>query len=116
MTITYTKPRPSLTQIMNPQPKRHVRFAFVIVLLLMSTSTFAKRNFRVVGFFTALHDRAHITYVHEANKWLAAQAKRHHFAYDSTSNWDNLNSTFLSQYAVVIFLDTRPEKEEQRKA
>ncbi|HTF17708.1 MAG TPA: ThuA domain-containing protein [Chryseolinea sp.] len=89
-----------------------------IFLLVMATAfeSAAQRNFKVVGFFTALHDRAHITYVREANKWFAAQAKRYHFTYDSTSNWDNLNPGFLSQCAVVVFLDTRPEKPDQREA
>src|ERR1700730_7694610 len=40
----------------------------------------------------------------------------HHFQYDSTQNWDNLNDTFLSQYQVVIFLDTRPDSSIQRMA
>lgn len=92
-------------------------FAFGLMLIFMqSGNVSAQTNFKVVGFFTALHDRAHITYVHEANKWLSAQAARYHFTYDSTSNWDNLNATFLKNYQVVVFLDTRPEKPEQRDA
>jgi hypothetical protein len=87
-----------------------------MLLMLTAVQVSAQRNFKVIGFFTALHDRAHITYVHEANKWLATQAMNYHFSYDSTSNWDNLNQDFLSGYSVVIFLDTRPEKQEQREA
>ena len=94
-----------------------VRGVMILVLLMFTCmQATAQRSFKVVGFYTALHDRAHITFVHEANKWFAAQASRYHFSYDSTSNWDNLNSTFLSQYSVVVFLDTRPEKPEQREA
>ncbi len=40
----------------------------------------------------------------------------HHFTYDSTNNWNNLNEEFLSHYQVVIFLDTRPDVPAQRKA
>lgn len=91
--------------------------AIVCVIILTSTCpAYAKESFRVIGFFTAKHDRAHITYVHEANKWFAAQAGRYHFQYDSTSDWGNLNTEFLKQYAVVVFLDTRPEQPEQRAA
>jgi hypothetical protein len=75
-----------------------------------------KPRFNVVGFYTAKNDRAHISYVHEANKWFAKMAAKHGFAYDSTNNWDNLNTTFLSQYQVVLFLDTRPEDPAQRQA
>lgn len=90
-------------------------FLFIAGMLSIR-STQAQQTFSVVGFFTAKHDRAHITYVHEANKWFATQAARHHFTYDSTSNWDDLNETFLKQYQVVLFLDTRPENAAQRTA
>ena len=43
-------------------------------------------------------------------------AASYNFIYDSTNTWDNLNPAFLSQYPVVIFLDTRPEGAAQRKA
>jgi hypothetical protein len=89
--------------------------AFVFFALLPSQVS-AQNNFKVIGLFTEKNDRAHITYVHEANKWLAAQAASHGFTYDSTSNWDNMNAAFLKRYQVVMFLDTRPEKPEQREA
>jgi hypothetical protein len=43
-------------------------------------------------------------------------SRRHHFRYDSTQNWGNLNTAFLSRYQVVIFLDTRPDSSDQRMA
>jgi uncharacterized protein len=72
--------------------------------------------FRVVGFYTAKNDPAHISFVHEANSWFAKTATAHHFIYDSTSNWENLNAKFLSPYQLVIFLDTRPDSLNQRQA
>jgi hypothetical protein len=81
-------------------------------------ASFAQQTpaFRVIGFFTAKNDQAHISFVREANKWLLKTAKENNFAYDSTSNWTNLNKDFLSQYNVVVFLDTRPEDPLQREA
>lgn len=75
-----------------------------------------KTSFNVVAFYSAKNDRAHITFVHEANKWFSSISANHHFQYDSTSNWSNLNAEFLSKYQVVLFLDTRPELPEQREA
>lgn len=72
--------------------------------------------FKVIGFYTGRNDQAHISYVHEANKWFAAMAAQHHFSYDSTNNWNNMNDSFLSKYQVVLFLDTRPDVPEQREA
>jgi uncharacterized protein len=72
--------------------------------------------FKVIAFYTAKHDQAHISFVHEANKWFSKIAVENNFTYDSTRDWNNLNSTFLLQYKVVIFLDTRPDSLPQRKA
>lgn len=73
-------------------------------------------TFKLIAFYTAKNDRAHITYVHEANKWFPKIAAKYNFSYDSTDNWNNLNTEFLSKYQVVLFLDTRPETLEQRNA
>jgi hypothetical protein len=73
-------------------------------------------EFRAIAFFTAKNDRAHISFVHEANKWFYKMASQNNFTYDSTQDWSNLNDKFLSQYQVVIFLDTRPDSLPQRKA
>lgn len=73
-------------------------------------------KFRVIAFFTAKNDAAHISYVHEANRWLPTIARQYGFTYDSTQDWSNLNAKFLSRYQVVIFLDTRPDDPSQREA
>jgi len=73
-------------------------------------------NFKVIGFYTAKSDPAHISFVHEANKWFPHMGERYNFTYDSTDDWNNLNAAFLSHYQVVIFLDTRPEDSLQRLA
>lgn len=75
-----------------------------------------KTKFKVIAFYTAKNDQAHISFVHEANKWFPKIAQENHFVYDSTSNWNNLNAKFLADYQVVLFLDTRPETPEQREA
>ena len=71
--------------------------------------------FKVIAFFTAKNDRAHISFVHEANRWFPEMATLYNFSYDSTNNWSNLNEEFLSRYNVVIFLDTRPDSRTQRE-
>ncbi|HEU0227769.1 MAG TPA: ThuA domain-containing protein [Arachidicoccus soli] len=75
-----------------------------------------EKDFHVIAFYTGKNDLAHISFVHEANKWFPTMAKKYHFTYDSTNNWDHLNDTFLAHYQVVLFLDTRPEVPAQRAA
>ena len=97
-----------------------IRISFFVALYFHLTTLVIgqerKTVFNVIAFYTAKNDRAHISFVHEANRWFSLMSKQHKFKYDSTSDWKKLNSSFLSNYHLVIFLDTRPEKPEQRRA
>jgi hypothetical protein len=87
--------------------------------MTFSFSTFAQKTdsvFKVLGFYTGKSDLAHISFVREANFWFNQMAKQHHFVYDSTNDWGKLNRDTLSSYKVILFLDTRPEDPQQRKA
>jgi hypothetical protein len=72
--------------------------------------------FKIIAFYTAKNDLAHIDFVKEAHQWFRQQGEKYNFQYDSTNNWNNLNLPFLSQYKIVLFLDTRPEDSAQRAA
>ena len=89
---------------------------FTILVISKCPAQQDQPAFKIIAFFTAQHDRAHISFVHEANKWFPAMARIYHFRYDSTNNWNNLNDTFLARYDIVLFLDSRPEQPAQRKA
>ncbi|MEP7257916.1 MAG: ThuA domain-containing protein [Flavitalea sp.] len=93
--------------------------ALICIVSISFSGTMAQSGstkFKVIAFYTGREDQAHISFVKEASQWFPEIAERYHFGYDSTSNWDNLNSDFLAQYQVVIFLDTRPEGTAQRAA
>lgn len=86
-------------------------------ILIFFTASQGQRtpSFKVIAFYTAKNDAAHISFVHQANRWFPIAAAKYNFRYDSTNNWDNLNKEFLSGYQVVIFLDTRPNNVAQRE-
>jgi len=91
----------------------------ILILLFLTIAIYAQSKtpkFKVIAFYTGKSDLAHISFVNEANKWFTKTAVKNNFSYDSTSDWNKLNSEFLSKYQVVLFLDTRPEKLEQREA
>jgi hypothetical protein len=99
------------------------RFVRVIVFLAITSIASLKGPgqkhspaFKVIAFYTERNDLAHISFVHEANKWFPKMAAQYNFVYDSTNDWTKLNTAFLSQYQVVLFLDTRPDVPEQREA
>ncbi|HWY36071.1 MAG TPA: ThuA domain-containing protein, partial [Nitrosopumilaceae archaeon] len=102
--------------------KTHQAFITVMGICLICFQTLSGiaqnkiQDFRVIAFYTGRADLAHISFVHEANRWFPKMAAANHFTYDSTNNFNNLNEKFLSQYQVVIFLDTRPDSPAQRKA
>jgi hypothetical protein len=73
-------------------------------------------RFNVIAFFTGKEDQAHISFLHEAERWFPQMATQYAFRFDTTSNWHNLNAEFLSHYQVVVFLDTRPEDPAERAA
>ena len=92
-----------------------------IILLVSASSVLSlaqkdKKPFKVIAFFTAQHDLAHINFVHEAIPWFKAMGLRHDFVFDTTSHWENMEDEFLKRYQVIIFLDTRPEQTSQRSA
>lgn len=91
--------------------------AAAITLNLFSPVAYAESStFKAVAFYTGRNDRAHISFVNEARKWFPKMAREHHFSFESTTNWADLKPEFLKDVQVVIFLDTRPDKPEQRKA
>jgi hypothetical protein len=99
-------------------PIRVKIFAIVLLCLCIAGKSSAQKKprFNVIAFYTAKNDQAHISFVHEANKWFPLMAEKYNFGYDSTSNWSNLNEAYLAKYKVVIFLDTRTEDPAQRAA
>jgi len=89
---------------------------FTSALLVANFDVCNAAKFHVIAFYTGQNDLAHISYVHEANRWLPKIAAENDFTYEATTNWENLNDQFLARYQVVLFLDTRPEKPAQREA
>jgi hypothetical protein len=75
-----------------------------------------KPDFGVIAFYNPGDEQAHLSFVHEANRWFATMAEKHNFIYDSTGDWNLLNPENLSRYQVVLFLDARPDSARQRAA
>ena len=86
--------------------------SIVLVACLWASSAFAQAASATVQGDRVLHRQGgcrHISFVNEARPWFARMAAAHHFSFESTTNWDNLNLEFLRPFQVVVFLDTRPD-------
>lgn len=86
---------------------------FLLVLICVSFGSIGQKpsdqSFKVVAFYTAKHDLAHISFVDEAKKWFQQAGSKNNFEFTATSDWNNLNEKFLSDVKVVLFFDTRPD-------
>src|SRR5689334_6650556 len=69
-------------------------FAVLVCCFLVLAGWSQKNRFNVIGYYSGKHDAAHISFVHEANNWFFKMGEKYHFKYDSTNNWDNLNTEF----------------------
>ncbi|MDB5147224.1 MAG: Trehalose utilization, partial [Mucilaginibacter sp.] len=99
--------------------RKAAMFAIALCIAFFSLSSVnaqSNKKFKAIAFYTGRADLAHISFMHEANRWFPAMAKKYNFTYDSTNNWANMNPGFLAKYQVVIFLDTRADNPEQRAA
>lgn len=91
-------------------------FALLFCVSTVSAQDSNHKPFHVIAFFSNYHDLAHVSFVRDARKFFSDEAKEYNFTFDSTKDWNNLNARFLAKYQVILFLDSRPEKPEQRKA
>jgi len=92
-------------------------FIFTIIgLMCINLIVLAEMKPKVIAFYTAQNDQAHISFVHEANQWFSELSQKEEFTYTATNDWGQLNLENLSNYNLVLFLDTRPDSLPQRKA
>ena len=99
-----------------PNLKRLFNTLFLVIFVLLAQAGTPSKTFKVIAFYTAKNDQAHISFVHEANQWFSEISAKQRFSYVSTNDWSKLNSDTLSHYQVVIFLDTRPDVPDKRMA
>src|SRR5690349_14464469 len=71
-------------------------FVHLLFLRVDTMGQEVKASCKVISFYTAKNDAAHISFVHEANNWFPRAGATYGFSYDSTSDWNNLNEQFLS--------------------
>lgn len=70
--------------------------------------------FRILAFYTAKEDAAHISFVGEALPWFDSVGKANGFSFEATRDWSRLANLTKDSFQVLIFLDSRPEEATQR--
>jgi hypothetical protein len=80
-------------------------FTGLFFISLFTIVNAVEPKFKVLAFYNANWDDAHISYDHECNRWFPQIAEKYGFQYDSTKDWTLLNEENLKQYQVILFLD-----------
>ncbi|RYY23495.1 MAG: ThuA domain-containing protein [Chitinophagaceae bacterium] len=96
-----------------------VRLLLLILLCCGTKITFAQNSPdlpRVMAFFSAKHDHAHISFVAEANRWFDSLDRAGIISYDSVKDWSYLTETSTRNVNLLVFLDSRPPAGPARSA
>ncbi|HXB93523.1 MAG TPA: ThuA domain-containing protein, partial [Puia sp.] len=72
-----------------------------------------KPRFRALAFYSTTVEPDHVDFAKDAIAYYSTLAAREHFSIDTTSNWDNCDST-LKDYRVVLWLNDFPHTDQQR--
>ncbi len=73
-------------------------------------------KFKAVAFYNTKVERAHVQFAKDALDFYSKLATQNNFVFDSTTDWSNLNSGYLANYQVILWLDDSPHSSEQRAA
>ena len=66
-------------------------------------------RFHVLAFYTEKTEADHVDFARQAVTFFAAEAKRDNFAWQVTTNWNDLNAANLQQYQLVVWLNDSPQ-------
>ncbi len=74
------------------------------------------KTFHVVAFYSPTAEPDHVQFAEGALQFFSALAARNNFTFDSTTDWANLNASYLKSYQVVVWLNESPSDPQQRLA
>src|SRR5882762_10054289 len=96
-----------------------MRCALKMLLAVMAVCLCAHAQhpaFRVLAFYSETVEHDHVDFAHQAIDFYTAAAKRGHYDFQTTMNWDDMNPAKLSGYQLVVWLDDFPHSTQQRTA
>lgn len=97
--------------------RRFLSLCLIAVLSLTAAAAHSQnRPFHVLAFYSTNVEQDHVDFAMQAIPFFQAMAKRDHFDFKATSNWNDLNPDTLKQYQVVLWLDDAPSTPAQRVA
>jgi type 1 glutamine amidotransferase len=91
---------------------------FLAALCVLTTNGLhaQKPRFRVLAFYSNHEEPDHVEFAHQALTQFSALAKKDHFDWQATTDWQKMNLATLKQYQFVIWLDSMPSVPAERSA
>jgi len=89
----------------------------LLLLLMLKEAAFAQTlKFRVLAFYSTTVESDHVDFAKDAIKFYTKMAVEKGFAFDTTQNWDKLNTENLKNYKIIVWLNDFPHADAQRQA
>ena len=97
--------------------KKTIKITFVLfAFLLLKLSAFAQSpKFKVLAFYSTTVESDHVDFARDAIVFYTKMAADKGFAFDTTQNWDKLNTENLKNYKVIVWLNDFPHTDQQKQ-
>jgi len=93
-----------------------VYLLFFAVLQSTHQAAAQEPRFKVLAFYSTKVEPDHVLFAEGALKFFPEIAKTDHFAFDTTTDWNDMNDANLAKYQIVVWLNDQPAKPDQRRA
>jgi type 1 glutamine amidotransferase len=88
----------------------------LFLFLMLRQAVFAQSpKFRVLAFYSTTVEADHVDFARDAIAFYTKLAAEKDFVFDTTSNWNDLNTQNLLRYKAVIWLNDFPQTAAQRQ-
>ena len=91
----------------------------VVLAACLSITVLARsqsKDFRALAFYSKEVERDHVEFAEQAITFYQELARREHFSFETTTNWNDLNPAVLKKYQVILWLDDFPKEPAQKAA
>src|SRR5712675_1106547 len=97
--------------------KRYWLVFLILVPMFYSTGTVVQKpSFKVLAFYSTKVEPDHVLFAEGALKFFSDLAAKSNIAFDSTTNWEDLNDSNLAKYQMVVWLNAAPSQAGQKRA
>src|ERR1700730_19308822 len=88
-----------------------------LVSMFPSAGTLGQRtSVKVLAFYSTKVEPDHVLFAEGALKFFSDISKKNNFAFDATSNWDDMIDSNLEKYEVVVWLNDEPSEAVHKRA